>query len=74
MLRHFTGGADDTTLDQRVGQAVETHCPDRDVKLVVQPDPAPEVEYIQQGDDKDRDDEEAQDGVDANEDMGPWDP
>ena len=74
MLRHFTGSADDATLDQHVGQATETHCPDRDLKLVVQPDPTPKVEYIQQGDDKERDDEDAQDGVDANEDMGPWDP
>ena len=74
MLRHFTSGADDATLDQRVGQAAETHCPYRDLKLVVQPDPTPKVEYVQQGDDKERDNEEAQDGVDANEDMGPWDP
>ena len=74
MLRHFTSGADDATLDQRVGQAAEPHCPYRHLKLVVQPDPTPKVEYIQQGDDKERDDEDAQDGVDANEDMGPWDP
>ena len=74
MLKHFTGDADNATLDQRVGRAAETHCLDHDVKLVVQPDSAPKVEYVQQGDDKERDDEEAQDGVDANEDMGPWDP
>ena len=73
-LRHFTGGVDDTTLDQQVGQAVKTHCPNRDVKLVVQPDPALEVEHVQQGDDKERNDYEAQVGVDANEDVGSWDP
>ena len=70
MLRHFTGGANDTTLDQCVSQAAETHCPDRDVKPVVQLDSASEVEHIQQGDDKEHNDEEAQAGVDANEDVG----
>ena len=72
-LRHFTDGANDTTLDQCVGQDAKTHCTDCYVPIV-QPDAASEVEHIQQGDDKERYDEETQAGVDVNEDMGLWDP
>ena len=58
-LRHFIGSADDTTMDQHVGQGAKTHCLNGDVKLVVQLDLAPEVEHVQQGDDKEHNNEKA---------------
>ena len=53
-------------MDQHVGQGAKTHCLNRDVKLVVQLDLAPEVEHVQQGDDKEHNNEKAQAGIDAN--------